>query len=206
MALTTTPTRRDPEATRERILNAALAEFAAEGFAGARIQAIARRAGVNVRMLYHYFGEKEDLFRAILRRRFAERPIHPSAEPARVGAQMSDWFARVTANPDWVRLSQWEALEAGDGPVVDEAERRQRWAAAVERVRAEQASGDLVADLDPDLMLLALVALATFPAASPPVVRMLTGTAPTDPLFRVRYGAFLERLSAHLTATERGSS
>jgi TetR/AcrR family transcriptional regulator len=198
VVLTSTPTRRDPEATKERILNAALAEFSAEGFAGARIQAIAQRAGVNVRMLYHYFGEKDDLFRAILRRRFAERPIDPSAEPARVGAQMSDWFTRVTANPDWVRLSQWEALEVGDGPVVDEPERRQRWAAAVDRVRAEQASGDLFADLDPDLMLLALVALATFPAASPPVVRMLTGTAPTDPRFRKRYAAFLEALSGHL--------
>jgi AcrR family transcriptional regulator len=112
--------RRDPTATRERILNAALAEFSANGFAGARIQAIARRAGVNARMLYHYFGEKDDLFRAILRRRFAERPIQPEAgPPAALSTQMGDWFTRVVSNPDWVRLTQWEALEAGSGPVVD---------------------------------------------------------------------------------------
>ena len=77
--------KRDPESTRERILSAALEEFAEGGFAGARVQSIAHRAGVNARMLYHYFGEKEDLFRAILRRRFAERPLETRDGPARFG-------------------------------------------------------------------------------------------------------------------------
>lgn len=193
-----TPTRRDPEATRERILNAALREFAAGGFAGARIQSIARRAGVNARMLYHYFGDKDDLFRAILRRRFAERPIQPTGSPAGLASQMADWFRRVVANPDWVRLTQWEALEAAQGPVVEEEERRRRWAVAVERIRAEQDAGRLAVDLDPDLMLIALVGLTTFPVASAPMVRMVTGTNPTDPAFKRRYAAFLERLSTHL--------
>jgi AcrR family transcriptional regulator len=47
---------RDPGRTRRRILAAALAEFSAKGFAGARVDAIARRAKGNKRMLYHYFG------------------------------------------------------------------------------------------------------------------------------------------------------
>jgi TetR/AcrR family transcriptional regulator len=190
---------RDPEATRERILDAALIEFSAAGFAGARIQSIAQRANVNVRMLYHYFGEKEDLFRAILRRRFTERPIHPDAGPAPFANQMADWFNRVAANPDWVRLTQWEALEVSDGPVVEEEERRRRWSTAVEQVRAEQADGRLADDLDPDLVVLALVALTTFPVAFPPSVRMVTGSGPGDPSFQARYATFLERLSAHLT-------
>ena len=58
--------RRDPDASRERILAAATAEFAAKGFGDARVDEIARRAGINKRMLYHYFGNKDDLFCAVL--------------------------------------------------------------------------------------------------------------------------------------------
>ena len=64
---------RNPERTRERILSAALQEFTANGFAGARVDAIARRAAINKRMLYHYFGNKEHLFREVLRRKITER-------------------------------------------------------------------------------------------------------------------------------------
>lgn len=63
----TTPVRkRDPDASRERILAAATTEFAAKGFGDARVDEIARRAGINKRMLYHYFGNKDDLFQAVL--------------------------------------------------------------------------------------------------------------------------------------------
>lgn len=57
---------RDPEATRARILAAAKAEFARKGLGGARVDDIAARAKANKRMLYHYFGNKEDLFRITL--------------------------------------------------------------------------------------------------------------------------------------------
>lgn len=57
---------RDPERTRAAILAAASAEFAAKGFDGARVDAIAARADINKRMLYHYFGNKEDLYLAVL--------------------------------------------------------------------------------------------------------------------------------------------
>ena len=71
---------RDPERMRRRILEAATAEFAREGLAGARVERIARRAGANKRMLYYYFGSKEDLFLAVLeasyeRIRGAEREL-----------------------------------------------------------------------------------------------------------------------------------
>ena len=191
--------RRDPEGTRQRILNAALTEFAGRGFAGARIQSIARRAGVNARMLYHYFGEKEDLYRAIRRRRFAEHPVQPEADLQPLAAQMAGWFANVAANPDWVRLNEWESLEAGERPVVEEEERRRRWAVAVQRLRAQQAAGLLVDDLDADLLMLVMVALTTFPVAFPPMVRMITGLSPGDRRFQRRYRAFLQTLSDRLT-------
>src|SRR5258708_18804755 len=64
---------RNLERTREKILAAALAEFSARGFAGARVDMIARRARVNKRMLYYCFGAKQYLYREILRRKIAER-------------------------------------------------------------------------------------------------------------------------------------
>ena len=72
---------RDPRRTQERILAAALKEFSAKGFSGARVDAIARRAAINKRMLYHYFGDKEGLFREVLRRKIAERQAWNAATP-----------------------------------------------------------------------------------------------------------------------------
>lgn len=57
---------RDPERTQAAILAAATAEFTAKGLGGARVDEIARRAGVNKRMIYHYFGDKEGLYLAVL--------------------------------------------------------------------------------------------------------------------------------------------
>ena len=52
--------------TKASILAAGRVEFADRGFEGARVDAIAERAGANKRLLYHYFGNKEDLYRAVL--------------------------------------------------------------------------------------------------------------------------------------------
>lgn len=73
--------RRDPARNQERILKAAVAEFARNGLGGARVDRIAARAGANKRMLYYYFGNKDDLFLAVLedsyaRIRSAERALH----------------------------------------------------------------------------------------------------------------------------------
>lgn len=57
---------RDAEATRQRILSAAKREFAKLGLGGARVDTIAERAKANKRMIYHYFGNKENLFTAVL--------------------------------------------------------------------------------------------------------------------------------------------
>jgi AcrR family transcriptional regulator len=57
---------RDPERTRQAILEAATVEFANKGLGGARVDAIAARSRVNKRMIYHYFGDKEGLYLAVL--------------------------------------------------------------------------------------------------------------------------------------------
>jgi AcrR family transcriptional regulator len=62
---------RDPERTRQKILEAATAEFARYGLGGARVDRIAARAGANKRMLYYYYRDKDNLFLAALEDRYA---------------------------------------------------------------------------------------------------------------------------------------
>jgi AcrR family transcriptional regulator len=57
---------RDADLTRKRILAAATAEVARKGLGGARVDEIALRSKSNKRMIYHYFGGKEQLFTAVL--------------------------------------------------------------------------------------------------------------------------------------------
>ncbi len=57
---------RDPERTRKTLLQAAIREFTEKGYGGARIDKIAERAGLNKRLLYHYFGDKDALYLAAL--------------------------------------------------------------------------------------------------------------------------------------------
>src|ERR1700754_3465969 len=61
-----TPQRRDPAGTRQKLLSAARREFARSGLAGARVDEIAARAGVNKQLVYHYFGDKDALYLAVL--------------------------------------------------------------------------------------------------------------------------------------------
>ena len=73
-----TKCRKKTEARREAILDAALEEFAAKGYAGARMEDIARRAGVAKGTLYLHFGDKEGLFNGLAESAFA--PMHSLAK------------------------------------------------------------------------------------------------------------------------------
>ena len=75
-----TKCRKKTEARREAILDAALEEFAAKGYAGARMEDIARRAGVAKGTLYLHFGDKEGLFNGLAESAFA--PMHALAKAA----------------------------------------------------------------------------------------------------------------------------
>ena len=66
------PKLRDAEATRARILAAAKKVFSKSGLGGARVDDIAERANANKRMIYHYFGSKEDLFQAVLEEAYTD--------------------------------------------------------------------------------------------------------------------------------------
>jgi AcrR family transcriptional regulator len=112
-----TPRQRDPEVTRARILEAATKEFARLGLAGARVEAIATRAKANKRMIYHYFGSKEDLFVAVLENAYAdiratERKLdldHLPPEEAVVALVTHTWNYYLK-NPEFMTLVNSENL------------------------------------------------------------------------------------------------
>jgi TetR/AcrR family transcriptional regulator len=196
---------RDPAGTRRRILAAALREFSAKGIDGARVDAIAARAGTNKRMLYYYFGSKDDLFRAVLRERLAERV--PTAPPRdRTGsARIAELQDRLEESTDYVRLLMWEGLERSSRRVVEqEPLRREALAAWCDEVREAQRGGDLPRELDAEQLVLSELALAMFPIAFPQITRLVTGKLPSDAAFRSARRTFLERLTARLD-TELGA-
>jgi AcrR family transcriptional regulator len=102
---------RNAEATRGRILEAALAEFSAHGIAGARVDRIARTAGCNKNLIYIYYGNKESLLTTILRKHLArvyeDLPFTPEDLPG-YAVRAFDFAA---AHPDLMRLLGWWGLE-----------------------------------------------------------------------------------------------
>jgi TetR/AcrR family transcriptional regulator len=186
---------RDSDRSKERILTAALKEFSARGFAGARVDVIARRAAINKRMLYHYFGNKEGLFRAVLRRKIAERQAWNAATPEEPAESLPLLFDLACKDADWIRLLEWEALRGGEKPVIDEAERRAAAARGVERIRQRQASGHLSGEFDPGQVLLAIVGLTMYPVAFPQLTRLITGRNVSDLIFQKERREFLRKFA-----------
>jgi len=187
---------RNPGRTRERILSAALQEFAANGFAGARVDAIARRAAINKRMLYHYFGDKEGLFRAVLRRKIAERQAWAENLSGAPAESLAFWFEAACKDLDWVRLLEWEALQGAEKKIIDEKQRRAAVAGGLKRIRQRQARGQLSGAFDPRHLMLAMRSLTMFPAAFPQLTRLIMGRPATDPQFQKERVAFLKKFAA----------
>ena len=187
---------RNPERTRERILSAALQEFAANGFAGARVDAIARRAAINKRMLYHYFGDKEHLFREVLRRKIAERQASAEGLSGDPAESLPFWFKLSCKDADWVRLLEWEALQEADKKLIDGNSRRALATRALGRIRQQQALGYLSGEFEPRHLLLAMRSLTMFPMAFPQLTRLITGQPVSDPHFQKKYAEFLRKFAA----------
>jgi TetR/AcrR family transcriptional regulator len=107
----TTPQRRDPAATRKKLLTAARREFAANGLAGARVDEIAARAGVNKQLVYHYFGDKDALYLAVLEWvyeeiRAQERKLNLAGLPPEraIKKLIESSFDHLAAHPDFIVL------------------------------------------------------------------------------------------------------
>ena len=107
--------------TREQILEAASVEFSQKGLHGARVDEIAKRAGVNKERLYAYFGDKEQLFRETLRASIAEIIAEENqlleqlaSDPTRMTEAISEhYLSFLERHPDFWRLLAWENLSGG---------------------------------------------------------------------------------------------
>ncbi len=113
-------TRGRPEESRAAILQAAVAEFAEFGIAGARTDAIARAAHVNKALLYYYFKDKDALYEAVLDHVFSGlrarvMPVLESKLPPRkkMLEYLGAYFDYIAANPRIPRVVQGEWMRAG---------------------------------------------------------------------------------------------
>ena len=185
---------RDAERTRGRIVEAAVGEFAEKGFAGARVESIGRRAGVNKQLLYHYFGGKEELFREVVERKIEERLGRLEGSPGELGDLLEYHFEKLYEDLDWLRFLTWEAANRSEEAPLEE-ERRGSIARQVEDLREKGIRGDLPSDLDPRYLQLAIYALTTYPMAFAQITRMTTGQDPESPEFREEWRAFLRRFA-----------
>ncbi|WP_046775817.1 TetR family transcriptional regulator [Streptomyces yangpuensis] len=177
---------RDSSATKARLLDAAFSEFATYGIAGARVDRIAETAQANKRLIYVYYGNKEQLFDAVLQRALETGsesvPFDADDLPGYAGAI----FDHLVERPELMRLVLWKQLER-PGSTGAEAESYEGKIAAVRRA---QEAGRIDADIAPaDVLTLIIgVSQAWFGAVGGPAVGAAGSGWPA------------ERLAAHRSA------
>jgi TetR/AcrR family transcriptional regulator len=185
----------DGDRTRAALLDAALEEFAAKGFAGARVRDIAARAGVSKDLVAYHFGGKDGLYLAVqeawLRREdgFAD-PALP------LGELLARYLHDALADPRPMRLLAWRGL-AGPGTAPPDGSPP---AEGLQGTRDRQQRGELPGDIDPAVLRLVLLAVVAAPVVFPGHAGKLFGTATSDPEFEARYAAGLQRLLTHLSS------
>jgi len=108
---------RDADRSQAAILLAARDEFANHGLAGARVDRIAERADVNKRLIYYYFGSKDDLFLSVLERTYAdireaEQRLHlDEVEPVEAIRQLISFtWHYYLEHPEFITLLNSENL------------------------------------------------------------------------------------------------
>jgi AcrR family transcriptional regulator len=164
---------RDAEATRQRLLDAAMEEFAARGIAGARVDRIALAAGSNKAQIYHYFGSKDALFEAVFDRvveaTLTETPIDPTDLPEYAGRL----FDRYQRHPEIQRLATWYRLERSDSDDPIQAIVASN-AAKVKAIADAQRAGRLTTRFEPAVLLgLVLTLSATWSSMTPEYAKLV---------------------------------
>ncbi len=195
------PRTRDRNRTRSKIVGAARAEFAAKGYSGARMEQIAERAGVNKELIYHYFRGKESLFEEVRSEQLAEAeadhlvPQSPLLDGSQDLSEIFAWrFRRMLGDLEWIRLLTWEAVQTDMVQPPNEDARRTTIREAINALKGAQNNGLIPADLDPQLLQLAVFALATYPLAFSQITLMTTGMSAADKRFQTKWTAFLRQL------------
>lgn len=210
-----------PEQSRAAILQAAVREFACEGIAGARTDAIARSAKVNKALLYYYFKDKEALYGAVLDQVFGglvacvgevlSRDLPPREK---ILAYAGAHFDYVSTHPLYPRIVQGEMMGAGRGRAnhlqhIVRKYFRPLFARVAEVLKNGQATGEF-RPVDPLHFVPSMIAVIVFYFTSAPVMRVMTGKDPLSPqLIAARRTAVLDFISAALfqrsNAKQRGA-
>jgi len=153
------------EASRGRILAAALAEFSAYGLAGARVERIAKTAQCNKNLIYIYFENKETLFTTVLEKHLARiyKDVAFSADD--LPGYASRVFDFAMANPDLMRLMAWFALEQR---TISPAIHAETHSSKLTELADAQKAGKFGTAFSPAFLLNAIKALATSWAAANP--------------------------------------
>jgi TetR/AcrR family transcriptional regulator len=186
------------ERAREKILQAAEAEFGARGYSGARTANIAARAGVNSQLISYYFDGKQGLLDE-LRRRWQQTAASVVPPDALFADVVRAWLDATLDRPDWARLVVWQAL--GDCPFA-RAEDQERFsqaqqsarARAAERMRQRQQAGEVTGQVSPEFALLVMHAVILAPVTMPQFVRDVLGQDPLSHAARQQLSSQLIRL------------
>ena len=205
-----------PEHSRAAILQAAIREFARDGIAGARTDAIARNARVNKALLYYYFKDKEALYGAVLDQVFGgvnERIQKALALPLppreRLLAYAAAHFDYIAGNPLYPRIVQGEMMRAGRGSSAQFERVVQQYFRPVFTGLAELLTAGIKSGefrrVDPWHFIPAMVSVIVFHFNTGPVLRAMIGRDPLDPeLIAERRKSVLDFISAALFRTPQG--
>ena len=185
-------------ATRNAILEAAVEEFIERGFAGVRMEHVAKRAGYNKALVYRWFTDRETLFREALKRRFSQRAGLLDKLPQTLPEIFRWWSQQAASDPNFMRMILREALELREKEPVHAEFRREYYRRQIEKLKSFQMKKRIGAEFDPEMLFLALLSVVTLTSALPQIVQLATGLRPEDKKFQRRWKAFLDTFAAHL--------
>jgi AcrR family transcriptional regulator len=151
---------RDPDAKRQRLLAGALAEFAEFGVAGARVDRLAKRAGVSAGMVYAYFDNKNGLFEAVFDLLIEQTVAGVPITATDLGEYAGRLYDAGEANPDAIRFIAWYQLERGQAAGT-RAATSAAMAEKVAAITAAQRAGLVTTQFTAGQVLALVLALAT---------------------------------------------
>jgi AcrR family transcriptional regulator len=183
---------RDSDRTKAKIPHAAAREFVQHGFDGTSLADIGKRARTSKQLILHHFESKEGLFHAVLDEKFRAALDVADGQLDDPGAIIAERFRRRASHVEYIRFLTWEAASGRADEIPAHAIRQRRVSEFGEAIRQMSASGQLPAELDPALLQLAILSLATYPMAFGQITQLVTGKLPTDAAFQRDWYAFLK--------------
>jgi TetR/AcrR family transcriptional regulator len=207
--------RGQPEESRAAILRAAIREFAQEGVAGARTDAIAQAAGVNKALLYYYFKDKESMYGAVLDEVFGglsatiDDALSLDLPPKeKILAYAGSHFDYIASNPLYPRIVQGEMMRAGRGAPTELRRIMQQYFRpifnGVEEVLRRGMKAGVFRKVEPMHFIPSMISVIVFYFNAAPVMCLVTGEDPMLPeRIAERRAAVLDFISAALFSTSQ---